>query len=170
MEWGVTLGTGVTVGGDAETGSCSTAGVYLQVPHANNGRSDCDGKGASDISNTDVNSTYTQFTNAQMAFTGSVACVGGAARIAAVAEATTTEKEVVIYPNPAATSFNVSLRNFDDGEALLISIYDGQGKEVLRQGIKGQHSVNINKVLEPGIYVLKVTGAQTYTKKLLITK
>lgn len=170
MEWGATLSTGVTVGGDAEAGSCSTAGVYLQVPHSNNGRSDCDGKGASDASNTDVNSTYTQFTNAQMAFTGSVTCSATATTIAAAAETTAGEKEVIIYPNPAATSFNVSLRNFDNVEALVISIYDGQGKEVLRQGIKGQHNVNINKVLEPGMYVLKVIGTQTYTRKLIITK
>lgn len=164
MEWGVTFGTGVTVGGDAEIGSCSTAGVYLQVPHTNNGRSDCDGKGASDASNTDVNSAYTRFTDTQMAFTGSVACSAATAKIA------TVEKDVVIYPNPAATSFNVSLRNFDDGEALIISIYDNQGKEVLRQGIKGKNNININKVLAPGMYVLKVSGARTYTKKLVITK
>lgn len=163
MEWGVTLGTGVTVGGDAEIGSCSTAGVYLQVAHTNNGRSDCDGKGAGDASNTDVNSSYTQFTDAQMAFSGSVAC-------SATAVAKTVSKEVVIYPNPAATSFNVSLRNFDAEEAAVLSIYNSDGKEVLIQGIKGKTTVNINKALPAGIYVLKVSGSRTYTKKLVITK
>ncbi|HEY8934071.1 MAG TPA: RICIN domain-containing protein, partial [Cyclobacteriaceae bacterium] len=70
LEWGGTFGgTGVVVGGDAESADCSTAGVYLQFPHPNNGRTDCDGKGATDPSNVDVNSTYSQFTDAQMAWT-----------------------------------------------------------------------------------------------------
>ncbi|WP_276480169.1 DUF6055 domain-containing protein [Paraflavitalea pollutisoli] len=77
LNWNATFGNNVIVGGDVEMGSCSTAGVYLQVPHGNNGRAACDGKGASDASNVDVNTAYTQFTDVQMAFTGTVTCSGG---------------------------------------------------------------------------------------------
>ena len=70
LTWGQTFGgTGVVGGGDSEIGSCSTAGVYLQTPHPNNGRENCDGKGAGDPSNIDVNSPYTLFSNSQMGWT-----------------------------------------------------------------------------------------------------
>lgn len=67
--WGSTYGNGVVVGGDAEIGSCSTPGVYLQTPHSNNGRSACDGLGASHTSNIDINASYTNFTDAEMSWT-----------------------------------------------------------------------------------------------------
>jgi hypothetical protein len=77
LEFGGTFGGTVIVGGDAEVVGCTT-GVYLQSPdpHIGNQRTDCDGKGASDITNTDVNSTYTQFTDAQMAFSTTPNCNG----------------------------------------------------------------------------------------------
>jgi hypothetical protein len=67
--WGSTYGNGVVVGGDAEIGSCSTPGVYLQTPHNNNGRNACDGQGASHTSNIDINASYTNFTDADMGWT-----------------------------------------------------------------------------------------------------
>ena len=69
-------GSGVIAGGDGEIGNCSTAGLYLQSPHPNNGRSSCDGKGASDPSNIDVNSPYSLFTDNQMGWTA-LGCGGG---------------------------------------------------------------------------------------------
>lgn len=75
LQWGTTLGNGVVVGGDAEIENCSTNGVYLQTPNSNNGRSACDGKGATDISNIDINPAYTLFSNQEMAIGDSPACV-----------------------------------------------------------------------------------------------
>jgi carbonic anhydrase/acetyltransferase-like protein (isoleucine patch superfamily) len=74
LEWGVTLGGSVVVGGDAEIGNCSTSGVYLQTPNPNNGRAECDGKGASDISNIDTNPVYTLFSNEAMALSEAPGC------------------------------------------------------------------------------------------------
>lgn len=74
LEWGATLGNGVVVGGDAEMGDCSTTGVYLQTPNFNNGRAECDGKGATDISNIDINPAYTLFSNEAMAISEPPAC------------------------------------------------------------------------------------------------
>lgn len=91
--WGVTYGgTGVVLGGDVEIGSCSTAGYYLQTPHPNNGRTECDGKGASDASNTDINSTYSNFTDAQMSWTaiGCGTTTPTSSNIAPLATATTS--------------------------------------------------------------------------------
>jgi len=66
FEWGVTFSGSSTIGGDAEIGNVTTNGVYLQVPHTNNGRSENDGKGATDASNIDINNAITVFTDAQM--------------------------------------------------------------------------------------------------------
>lgn len=74
MVWSASYGTGVVVGGDAEIGSCSTPGVYLQFPYWRNGRNECDGKGITDVSNIDINSTYTYFTDAQMSFINTPLC------------------------------------------------------------------------------------------------
>jgi carbonic anhydrase/acetyltransferase-like protein (isoleucine patch superfamily) len=70
------FGSSVVVGGDAEIGSCSTPGVYLQFPYFRNGRTNCDGKGANDASNIDINATFTLFNANQMAFTETVNCSG----------------------------------------------------------------------------------------------
>lgn len=74
MVWSATYGNNVIVGGDAEVGSCSTNGVYLQPAYWRNGRTECDGKGATDASNVDINAGFTNFTANQMAFATVPAC------------------------------------------------------------------------------------------------
>jgi uncharacterized repeat protein (TIGR02543 family) len=74
MVWGADYGNAVVVGGDAEVGTCSTNGVYLQPVYWRNGRTDCDGKGATDVSNVDINATFTNFTATQMAFSATPSC------------------------------------------------------------------------------------------------
>lgn len=84
LEFGGTFGSAVVVGGDAEIVSCSN-GVYLQTPdpHTGNQRTDCDGKGATDPTNIDVNASYSNFTAAQMAFSTTIGCsVASAAPVA----------------------------------------------------------------------------------------
>lgn len=71
--FGSTYGGDVVMGGDSENGTCSN-GVYLQFPHGNNGRTNCDGQGASHWSNQDVNASYSLFSNQQMAFTENTSC------------------------------------------------------------------------------------------------
>lgn len=74
MVWSATYGNNVIVGGDAEVGSCSTNGVYLQPAYWRNGRTECDGKGATDASNIDINPSFTNFTAAQMNFSTTPTC------------------------------------------------------------------------------------------------
>lgn len=76
--WGATLGNGVVVGGDAEIGNCNTTGVYLQTPDFNNGRTACDGKGATDLSNIDINPAYTLFSNEAMVISEVPPCIPAA--------------------------------------------------------------------------------------------
>lgn len=71
--WGAAYTGTVVVGGDAEVPSCAN-GVYLQAPYWRNGRADCDGKGATDASNVDINTAFTNFTANQMAFSSTPNC------------------------------------------------------------------------------------------------
>ena len=70
FDWGSTFSGASTVGGDAEITSATTDGVYLQCPHANNGRAVNDGKGATDTSNIDVNAAAIPYADTLMQFTG----------------------------------------------------------------------------------------------------
>ncbi|MBW8687543.1 DUF6055 domain-containing protein [Chitinophaga rhizophila] len=169
MQWGTSFGSGVTVGGDAEISSCSTAGVYLQVPHTNNGRSNCDGRPASHTSNVDVNATYTQFTDAQMAFSGNVACAAAAATHAAVS----AEKEVIVYPNPTHGQIYINMRNFTPDEDVLISLYNSAGTIILNKRIKATPNFTLDgatEKLEPGVYILKVAGKNVFTRKIVVSR
>lgn len=174
MEWGVSFGSTVTVGGDAEIGSCSTPGVYLQVPHGNNGRSECDGKGAGDASNTDVNAAYTLFTDAQMAFSGTVSCPAAGAALLTSNTAVQPAQEVLVYPNPALSVFNISLREFSKGENVTLFIYDNQGREVLRKDMRQDRTLNLDAAalkLPAGPAFIKVVGRKkTFTTKLIVAK
>lgn len=76
MVWGATYSNSVVVGGDAEVGSCATNGVYLQPAYWRNGRTECDGKGANDASNVDINPLVTLFADNQMAFATTPTCSG----------------------------------------------------------------------------------------------
>lgn len=90
MGWAADYGNSVVVGGDAEIGSCSTNGVYLQFPYYRNGRTQCDGLGATDPSNIDINGTFTLFTDAQMNFSTTPSCDGGTYDCANVKNGTAT--------------------------------------------------------------------------------
>lgn len=115
--YGVTYsGTGVVLGGDVEIGNCSTAGYYLQTPHTNNGRAACDGKGSGDASNTDINATYSNFTDAQMSWTAIGCSTGGTStNIAPLATATTSY--VSPWETLSAVNDNSSPANSNDKSA-----------------------------------------------------
>jgi carbonic anhydrase/acetyltransferase-like protein (isoleucine patch superfamily) len=177
LEWGVTLGNAVVVGGDAEIGNCSTNGVYLQVPHGNNGRSDCDGKGATDASNVDVNAAITAFTDAEMAYTA----IGCATDVLSLNEKPVKPTKpsgnnapvIVVYPNPVSTSFTVKLNNFNTQDLALLLLLDTQGREVLRKDIRTARSITINtsEGLKQGIYFLRViSGGSEYMTKVVVTE
>ena len=84
-----TYGGNVVIGGDAEIGSCSN-GVYMQFPYWRNGRENCDGKGAGDVSNTDINPSFAFFQETQMNFSAPVACNGQTYDCANVVNGTAT--------------------------------------------------------------------------------
>lgn len=180
MEWGATLGNGVVVGGDAEIPSCSTNGVYLQVPHGNNGRTNCDGRPASHSSNVDVNSTYSQFTDAQMAFSGAVTCSGTVLLTAAEAATGTATDRIAktalkVYPNPAAAEFTIELEGFDQDKAVTVYIYDASlGRELYRQSLINKRKLVLTPgalALAAGTYIIKVTGdSQVITRKLQVVQ
>jgi hypothetical protein len=137
LEFGVTFGNSVIVGGDAEITSCSTNGVYLQFPHGNNRRANCDGKGASDASNVDVNVPVTLFSEAQMNFSTPPTC-------------TTTNCTATISPGvPTALCA---------GDSLVLTASAGVSYKWLRSGVQvGTQAIYI--VRTAGTYQVEVTNA-----------
>ncbi|HEX6430915.1 MAG TPA: DUF6055 domain-containing protein [Niastella sp.] len=177
MTWDQTFGNAVVIGGDAEPGNCSTNGVYLQFPHGNNGRSVCDGKGATDASNVDVNAVITAFTDAQMNFASPIGCSGDVLSIGdkpvTPAKPGNTTPAVIVYPNPAATSFTIKLNNFNTTDNALLRLVDMQGREVLKRDIKTARSITINTTegIRKGTYFIQViSGKNEYMNKVVVTE
>ncbi len=140
--WGVAYGSGVVVGGDAEIGSCSTAGVYLQTPHPNNGRGACDGLGATHSSNQDINNSYTLFTDAEMGWTA-IGCgeciptqltaytqVNGGSWSQTTTASLTVGDEVMFEPQPAGGAWSWSGPNGFVASTREVTITDVQLSDV----------------------------------------
>ena len=177
LEWGVTLGNAVVAGGDAEIGNCSTNGVYLQFPHPNNGRSECDGKGATDASNVDVNATITSFTDAQMGLASPIGCSGDVLSLndkpVNPAKPGNGTPAVIVYPNPAVVSFTIKLTNFKTSDNAVLRLVDMQGREVIKRDIKTARSITINTTegIRKGTYFLQViSGKNEYMNKVVVTE
>ena len=177
MEWDVTFGNSVVVGGDAEIGSCSTNGVYLQVPHGNNGRADCDGKGATDASNVDVNAAITAFTDAQMAFAGASNCseivlsIDDDKPVKPVRPGEPADPEVLVYPNPVSSAFTVQLNNFKTQDIATLYLFDMQGRQLIKRDMKTARTVHLttSSNIRTGTYLLKVkTDKIEYLKKVVV--
>lgn len=182
LEWGVTFGNAVVVGGDAEIGNCATNGTYLQVPHPNNGRADCDGQPAGHTSNIDVNSSWSQFTDAQMAWSSTPTCSGTItpAAVDTSALATTVQKvgtgdaDIRIYPNPVNNQFTITLQGFRSNTNVQVVIYNNQGAPMHLRDLQKARTATLRAkdwTTSPGVYYLRASGSnQTVTRKLIITE
>ncbi|TWV99174.1 T9SS type A sorting domain-containing protein [Chitinophaga pinensis] len=104
-----------------------------------------------------------------MAFSGSVACTALAAAHTAVGAL----KDVVVYPNPVRGQLNISMRNFDTDEDVLISLYNSAGIVVVNRRIKATPNFTLDAVaekLQPGVYILKVSGKKEFVRKIVISR
>jgi hypothetical protein len=136
FSWGSTLAGTMTVAGDAELGSCSTPGVYLQVPHPNNGREHCDGRGPSHASNVDINARVDPFDSLAMT---SIGC----GEITSVDGPSTLEGlSIVIAPNPVRSTLSVRVEGFDPTAAVTIRIVDMSGRVILTDEISTRRAVS----------------------------
>jgi hypothetical protein len=169
--WGVTFGgSGVVVGGDAEIGSCSTAGYYLQTPHGNNGRTNCDGLGSGNASNVDINAAYSNFTDAQMSWTA----IGCPSSKTAALEEAPVSNGLTIYPNPATADFRIRISGFGATENVTLLFYDLQGKQLLENKIGTKRSVVLNTAQlgsQGNMFVVKAMGvSKAITQKLVVIR
>jgi hypothetical protein len=164
------FGSSVVVGGDAEIGSCSTPGVYLQFPYWRNGRTDCDGKGASDTSNIDINPTFTNFSAAQMAFSTTPTCTVSA--LVANKSIPDLEEDLSIYPNPTSANINITLLQTEQ-QKVTISLFDMNGRKlnVITNQIYevGRIEIPFNcSHLIKGVYLLRIQTGNTIVNKSFI--
>jgi hypothetical protein len=141
--WGSAYSGTVVVGGDAEVPSCAT-GVYLQAPYWRNGRTDCDGKGATDASNVDINPTFTNFTPNQMAFATTPSC-----SVVTGFEEIVESTEMKLFPNPFNSSFQIQAKR-----AFSYFIFDSKGIEMEKGEATGNEK--LGNELSKGLYLLKI--------------
>lgn len=82
----------------------------------------------------------------------------------AAEEAENTGDEIMVYPNPASTSFRIELKN--SAADFEVSIGDLTGRQL--GFYKNQHAVNVGN-MAPGVYYLTVqVGRNRIVKKLII--
>ncbi|WKL48888.1 DUF6055 domain-containing protein [Flavobacterium pectinovorum] len=166
------FGSSVVVGGDAEIGSCSTPGVYLQFPYWRNGRSDCDGKGASDTSNVDINAAFTNFSAAQMAFSTTPNCTVTTLSAKSTTLDSESDSDLSIYPNPAKENLNISFMQTEQ-EKVVILVFDMNGRKIDVITDKTYETGRINITyncsrLIKGIYLLRIQTGNTIIEKSFI--
>ncbi|RKR05020.1 putative secreted protein (Por secretion system target) [Flavobacterium sp. 90] len=166
------FGSSVVVGGDAEIGSCSTPGVYLQFPYWRNGRDNCDGKGASDTSNVDINATFTNFTAAQMAFSTTPNCTVTTLATNKSTFDSAAEVDLSVYPNPAKGNLNITFLQTEE-EKTTIALFDINGQKIATIADKvyeaGRIDIQYNSGnLTPGVYLLHIQRGNNVVSKTFI--
>jgi hypothetical protein len=78
----------------------------------------------------------------------------------------TLENQPAFYPNPAIDNVYVTLP--ENVSQAFFTLYDMQGKEVIRQEVSNQGRVEVSN-LASGIYIYKVTtNKQNYQGKIII--
>lgn len=150
----------VVVGGDAEIESCAE-GVYLQVPHPNNGREMCDGHGRDHAANEDVNNEVRPFPSHQMRFPD---------------ETPETATLKANFPNPFAKSTSIPFA-VPDRMPVELRVYDLLGRHVktLIGGATvpaGYHTTSWSASdTASGIYLVRLkTLNKTSTRKVTVVR
>jgi flagellar hook assembly protein FlgD len=88
-------------------------------------------------------------------------------------EVSTTENALVVYPNPASTTFTVVVNAFAPNEDVSLSIYNLQGTLVIKRDIKDQRKINFisESALKNGVYFIRASGvAKSYVQRLAIVQ
>lgn len=167
------FGGSVVVGGDAEIGNCSNSGVYLQFPYWRNGRTECDGKGAGDVSNIDINTAFTNFSAASMAFSTTPTCTVQTLSTAKTIQET-DDVSLNIYPNPTGGNLTVSFVQTEQ-QKVNISLFDINGRKLNTICDKiydaGRVDVTYNcSDLLPGIYLIRIQTGNDFITRSVIKK
>jgi uncharacterized repeat protein (TIGR02543 family) len=84
----------------------------------------------------------------------------------AITDISTSQSPLIVYPNPAKDNIHIILpENIHQG---FFTLYDMQGKVLIRKEISNQETVSVNN-LAKGVYIYNViTNKEKYTGKLII--
>ena len=148
----------VEVGGDVvvynSEGSCDNGVYYKLTNFYEDNLLACDGRTADHPENSDVNSTYMQFTAQQMEILCNCETLPNCLALAATNNFV-TDNTVLIYPNPAANEFTVNAT----GEINSLKLYNAVGavvNVVVKQSSKG-FTINSSS-LANGVYLVEVVS------------
>ncbi|MFM7709784.1 MAG: T9SS type A sorting domain-containing protein [Ferruginibacter sp.] len=63
--------------------------------------------------------------------------------------------DVVIYPNPTTTYFNLQIKSADKSNEVRLRVLDVQGRVIKTMLAASQSQINIGSELKPGVYMLE---------------
>lgn len=93
------------------------------------------------------------------------------ARLAPFEELGSTQREVILYPNPSANgSFHVQFNGLDANEVVSVTVTSSFGQTVYQQTATSQAVVHVQSTLKPGIYIVRVVTKQGVISKKLIVQ
>ncbi|NTV84197.1 MAG: T9SS type A sorting domain-containing protein, partial [Bacteroidales bacterium] len=84
-------------------------------------------------------------------------------------EENTVNKDIIVFPNPAADKITV-INNKNDRETILIQLYNLNGQEMRSEKFTGQNTISIDtRFYAKGFYLLTIqVGKKTMNQKLII--
>ncbi len=162
----------IEVGGDVvvynDTGACNNGVYYRMTNYYQDNLLECDGRTASHPANADVNNTYSNFTDAQMALHCNCALMPGC--LTTVAGTTHAPLSMQVMPNPATTQLTIGFNGYT--EETVICFYNTVGQLVKKEVLNGKELTTNVANLPQGIYFIKATqhGSIIGTTKLTIVR
>ena len=83
-------------------------------------------------------------------------------------------ESMLVYPSPATTMFTVELSNFSPNDAVVLYLYNMQGKEVVKGNFDRTQTLHLNVgllQLNPGVYFVKaVSDHKVVSEKLVVVQ
>ncbi len=159
LAWNANYGGRVVIGGDAEMGTCTSSGIYLQTPHPENQRTPCDQHGEDHWSNQEVNEPYTPFADEEMLFAGEEMPIVGNVKAG---------YDISITPNPVMQQLTV--RSEQQLKGIYIRNTAGQIIISYENVLLSPAQFDLSS-LEPGLYIIELlTGDDEHLTSQLIKK
>ena len=150
-----------------DEGDCDNGVYYRMTNYYENNLLECDNRTADHPQNKDVNGSYSQFTQEDMAMKCNCENLPDCLPVSKTNEVLVSASTLISFPNPFNSTINFkSLTNIEKIESIII--YNTLGQEVYKENFNATSSITIDLTqISEGLYYSKIS----YTdKKIHIVK
>ena len=164
----------IEVGGDVvvynDEGDCDNGVYYRMTNYYENNLLECDNRTADHPQNKDVNGSYSQFTEEEMAMKCNCENLPDCLPVSKANEALVSASTLISFPNPFNSTINFkSLTNIDKIESIII--YNTLGQEVYKENFNATSSITIDLTqISVGLYYSKISYTNKKIDLMKITK